>query len=326
MFLMEILRGSGVMAVLAEIAPESKMSSYYEKLEIQFALPEVPHPVDEADNNSLPKWVIDRGRDWAEIGQMIYQSSRVSDLENKKLDSAKGSVWHKSLSDRSIAARLVRAQQILVALKDFRHRYIKTFESSQTRDLNGFILLARGSVSYSLFNKTLASIDRMASPLKKLRGYRDCLIHFKGYVNDSLPQEYQAVQKGVLSPHDYDTVVSTQRFLFLKIAEVAKDISFLVKPNQREQVTLFLTEISQIVSSSIRQIDHISRVSSPPSYLPVLFSENVGVAIRSDSAEGKAIQRIANDLEEDEWEVSYKPGDTINISEIRNRLKQRVNG
>lgn len=43
-----------------------------------------------------------------------------------------------------------------------------------------------------------------------------------------------------------------------------------------------------------------------------------------ESAEGKAIRRIANPIPEDEWEVVYKPGDKVDINEIRNRLAMRA--
>jgi hypothetical protein len=45
--------------------------------------------------------------------------------------------------------------------------------------------------------------------------------------------------------------------------------------------------------------------------------------LEKQSAEAKAIQRIQNPIPDDEWEVSREPGDTINISEIKNRLARK---
>ncbi len=45
--------------------------------------------------------------------------------------------------------------------------------------------------------------------------------------------------------------------------------------------------------------------------------------LEKQSAEAKAIQRIQNPIPDDEWEISRKPGDAINISEIKNRLTRK---
>jgi hypothetical protein len=55
------------------------------------------------------------------------------------------------------------------------------------------------------------------------------------------------------------------------------------------------------------------------------IQDNYGLPYHPESAEGKAVQRI-RDVEPVEWEMSHKPGDVIDLNEIRNRLKNRGNG
>jgi hypothetical protein len=87
----------------------------------------------------------------------------------------------------------------------------------------------------------------------------------------------------------------------------------------------YLSQIESIFNYTHQDIDCISRGENSIGLIIDSF-DNEQIVINPESAEGKAIRRIRSPITDDEWEVSYKPGDTINISEIRNRLKQRVNG
>jgi hypothetical protein len=92
-----------------------------------------------------------------------------------------------------------------------------------------------------------------------------------------------------------------------------------------DDAIFYLNQIESIVDYTQQDID---RLFAGEDAIGLIIDQVDGeqVAINPESAEGKAIQRIRNPAPDDEWEVSYKPGDTINISEIRNRLKQRVKG
>jgi hypothetical protein len=88
-------------------------------------------------------------------------------------------------------------------------------------------------------------------------------------------------------------------------------------------VLFYLNQIKSIVDYTQQDIDRLF-ASKDAIGLIVDWVDSEQIVINPESAEGKAIRRIRVPISDDDWEVSLKPTDKVNIQEIRERLKQRV--
>jgi hypothetical protein len=309
----EILRWSSIMEALMGVSPKAMISTYsYEQFEKSLSLPDASHPVDSAGRTGapIPSWAIHRAKEWQSIGKLIFENTKFPSSSN-------GASVNVSSRKEELLDELKRSEEILFSLRDFRYVYIKTLDPGQVRQVNVFIRLAEGSVSYSLGTINLLLAETARKPLKRVKAYRDSVMLMKQYVETSLADEYRITRDGFSPWERYEENIRLLNYLFPAIAQASREIFVTSKPSYREQAQRYSNETSEIAQSAIYLIDKISSADYLPSSLSTF-------GLNEHSAEAKAIQRIREELPDDKWEVSYKPGDQVDIAEIRNRLKQRV--
>jgi hypothetical protein len=94
-----------------------------------------------------------------------------------------------------------------------------------------------------------------------------------------------------------------------------------VPQKSRPNLSHYMIQIGRVV----RQVtDDVGRLAEDQLPFGLLIGDVNGTPFVFDpnSAEGKALQRIQNPIDDDEWELAYSPEDKVDINAIRNRLKK----
>jgi hypothetical protein len=270
-----------VMTALAKASPEIAFSNYYQNLERSFSLPDALHPVDQS-NASVPGWVIQRAKAWQMIGELIAQDTQYSEVEDSFFGGDK----------QVLINRLDRSERLLKSLKQFRQTYIRTFEPFQIRQLNPFIELSKGSVSYLRGFIDLLSAQGFSKSLKVIRTYRDAMSHLNNYIHTSLLLQCRALEAYFGDSRASEKSLESLKYVFIKVVEIAAQLGSQIPLNHRHQGSQYLQEIRVFSQSSVKLIDSILGVDCSSNYLAIEIGDHILATICADSAEGKAIQRI----------------------------------
>jgi hypothetical protein len=85
-------------------------------------------------------------------------------------------------------------------------------------------------------------------------------------------------------------------------------------------VMFYLNQIESIIDYTQRDIDRVlARKDAIELIIDQVDSEQI--VVNPESAEGKAIRRIRFPVSDDDWEVVYRPGDTIDVDALDTELR-----
>jgi hypothetical protein len=237
-------------------------------------------------------------------------------------------VWHQQVrpvidaymsgDDGSLAYQDKELGVVLSRLIKFRNTYADYLPKIDVDSITSFIKLTESETYFLAVRALIDSAKAHSDPLRRIKGFRKSI----DFLSDGAVQYFQAAM--LLSCGD--GFFNSYRGIIAYILGQVKIDFQSVRPSDRHKFEQVSRDIDKTAKALYWELERLFDRRSPElKFLVVLdVEQQVPLIYESNSAEAKAIQRIQNPTPDDEWEVSYKPGDTINISEIRNRLKQRV--
>jgi hypothetical protein len=257
--------------------------------------------ISQRVNEQFPSWYLEMMSLWDEIGSIVLKNLDVFDaIPGNELELFR--------------ERFFSADRVLAKLAMIRRRFSHCLDYEQVRVLDDFAISTNFRRDEAKAMLAIHQADRAARLTSKLQGYLTGLILHSPALIHTL--KYTLLYKN--EEFSQDSLA-----IFTYVVDKAINIVNGVSPKSKSysELSYYLSQIKLVHLSTLSDIERLISCEQP---VGLLTDEINGeqIVVNPDLAEGKAIRRIRVPIADDDWEVSHRPGDKIDIQEIRERLKR----
>lgn len=258
-------------------------------------------------------------RDWLAIGKLIYSNSNISELDYDDSRSSEAIRAELARLDDS----LYRSENIYRKLCEFRDNYIEYLNDSEIELLDKFISLSSSCIqankAFHFFHKANHSLNAV----RKLKAIRNGMDLYSKSLPVNFKHRLELVYRGCITQSDYqhslDSLKSFLCFLFDLVNRIV-DESLRSKSVHHKELEVLRKNIEDLVMSSLWQISQISLGKSRLGYL-LDKKGDMPIALDEGLAEGKALQRIRESIDDSDWILVSQPDEVIDVDELDEQLR-----
>jgi hypothetical protein len=305
MFLMEIpalcLELYRMAATLSDVIKESF-----------FETPDYEHLKRCWESNAHPN--IEMQSDWMRIGELVHSSPPPPDLKASSKEVVEAETSH-------LKASVFRAKDIHARLSVFKSKYVEFMDNAQACALDRYIELSFSQVKTTEALQYFYKSDLQKNQLEKLKLIKVGMDLYSEFLPSSFARKYDLVRNGRMLVEDYDYEQDLlKKFLMVTFNLTDKAASSELGFGRLAEMRVLQKSIKDMIMSLLWQVSRISDGRDPMGYFVSEF-EGSFVILESQSAEAKAIQRIQNPINDDEWELASTPGGKVNVDDLDAQLR-----